>query len=227
MKGVVYTAITGGKDVLTPPAYRLPGVDYLCFTDDPSLPADGWEIRPLGVNHPDPTRVARRPKILAHHFLQAYDWSLWVDANYLITGDLAPLVNEHLSRGPFTAFRQYKRACAYEEPEACIRLDKDDHAVLRAQAARYRSLGMPERLLVPCTSVVLRRHNEPEVASLMEAWWRELELASRRDQVSLPYILWTHPNRFRFFYDGQGPHFDDLSFLTRTPHAIPASHPWR
>ena len=226
MRGVIYTAVTGAKDVLTPPASRLPGVDYLCYTDDPSVRAEGWEMLPLEAHHPDPVRAAKRPKILPHLYLPACDWRLWVDANYRITGDLAPLLDAHLPHGPHFAFRQYKRACAYEEPEACIRHNKDDPVRLRAQAERYRSLGMPEGLPVPCNAVVLRRHGEPDVQGVMEAWWREIELGTRRDQVSLPFILWKHPNRFRFFHEGGTPHFDRLDYLRWTPHAIPESRPW-
>jgi hypothetical protein len=226
MRGVVYTAITAGKDLLTAPAWRLSGVDYVCFTDDISIQAEGWATVPLPEQHPDPVRSAKRPKILPHLHLPDYDWSLWVDANFKIVGDLGPLIDEHLAKGPHFAFRHYKRACAYEEPEACIRHGKDDAGRLRDQARRYRSLGMPEGLPVASNAVVLRRHNEPDVIELMEAWWREIQLGVRRDQVSFPYILWSHPNRFRFFYDGGGPRYDALSFLQWTPHAIQSSPHW-
>jgi hypothetical protein len=226
MTGVVYTAITGGKDVLKTPESRLPGVDYICFTDDPAVNADGWETRSLRAGHPDPTRAAKWPKIMPHLHLPEYDWSLWIDANYWIAGDLTPLVSKHLPKGPFFAFPQYKRACAYEETEQCILQNKDDPVLLRAQSQRYRDLGMPEGLPVPCNSIVLRKHNKPAMIRLMEAWWRELELGSRRDQVSLPYVLWKLPNRFRFFYDGVGPHFDKLPFLRWMHHEIRESFPW-
>ena len=226
MGGVVYTAITGGKDVLKSPAERLPGVDYICFTDDPSTQAEGWQTLPLRAASPDPTRAARWPKLMPHLYLRDYEWSLWIDANYRIVGDLTPLVADHLPTGPHFAFPQYKRTCVYEEVEQCIRQNKDDPALLRAQAERYRDQGMPEGLPVACNSIVLRQHKEPDVIALMEAWWREIELGSRRDQVSLPYLLWKLPNRFRFFYDGSGPHFDVLPYLRWTHHQIPQSSAW-
>jgi hypothetical protein len=223
--GVIYTAIIGGKDVLRPPRHRVPGLGYVCFTDDPSLQSDIWEIRLLGKPHSDPTLVARQLKILAHRCFPDQSWSLWIDANLEIIGDLEPFLREHLPRAPFQTFRHYERRCAYEEIEACIEHKKACPRLLRAQAARYHDAGMPFGLPVPHSSVVLRRHREEAVVEAMERWWGELQGGSRRDQVSLPFVLWRLRTDFGFFFDGERPYHDGFPLLRRWPHAIEASYP--
>lgn len=224
--GVIYTAICGGKDDLQEPEHVIHGVKYVCFTDDPNLRSETWEIRQLEWRHADPTRTARRPKLLPHRHLKGFEWSFWIDGNISITGDLEEFLSRHLALSPFMAFRQFQRTCAYQVVDACIRLNKDDPAVLLAQAARYRKLCMPEGLPVVGSCIMLRRHNEPDVMNLMELWWREVKRHSRRDQMSLPYVLWRNPNEFRFFYDGERPYWNELPFITRRKHLIKASHPW-
>jgi O-antigen biosynthesis protein len=40
--------------------------------------------------------------------------------------------------------------------------------------------------------LLVRRHNDPSCIRLMEAWWRELEINSKRDQISLPFVVREH-----------------------------------
>jgi hypothetical protein len=223
--GVIYTAITGGKDALRPPLHVPPDVRCVCFTDDPSLRSDGWEIRVLDGSEPDPGRHARRPKLLPHLFLPEFEWSLWVDANFQIVGNLEPFLSEHLPRAPFQAFRHGERRCAYDEVEACIAHKKACPSLLRAQAGRYREAGMPDGLAVVQGAVLLRRHKQANVVATMELWWHETTRGSCRDQVSLPYVLWRRPESFGFFFAGGRPSLDEFHPLRRRPHAIEASYP--
>lgn len=39
----MYTSIFGGYDTLKPHP-DIPGVDWVCFTDDPALRQDGWTV---------------------------------------------------------------------------------------------------------------------------------------------------------------------------------------
>src|SRR2546422_511368 len=45
MRKAVYTFIFGGYDDLKSPAIFTPGWDYICFTDDPTLRSDIWDVR--------------------------------------------------------------------------------------------------------------------------------------------------------------------------------------
>lgn len=227
-RGVIYTAITGGKDELRAPGHVLPGVRYVCFTDDLSLRSDIWELRALERTDKDPTRVARRAKILPHRFLPGFDWSLWIDANFDVIGDLRPFLEANLPLAPFQAFQHAERDCAYREMDACVEHKKECPTILAAQAQRYRGLGMPDGRPVVLTGVLLRRHNDPSVVGAMESWWSEICSHSRRDQVSLPFVLWKQPTHFRFFLDDRTIGIEDALPLRRRLHQIEASFPcWR
>ena len=41
---VVYTAIFGGRDNLQEPTAVEPGIEYVCFTDNPRLKSATWRI---------------------------------------------------------------------------------------------------------------------------------------------------------------------------------------
>jgi hypothetical protein len=80
MRVAVCTAIYGKYDALrTHPA--VPGVDFHCFTDDPTLltRAD-WTVH-LAPSDLPPRLAAKRPKVLGPQTppLDAYDVTIWVD----------------------------------------------------------------------------------------------------------------------------------------------------
>lgn len=41
------SCVANNYDWLLPPVWRSPYVHYVCFTDNPTMNASGWEIRPL------------------------------------------------------------------------------------------------------------------------------------------------------------------------------------
>lgn len=221
MKGVIYTAITGGYDDLAVPAQRLDGVDYLCYSDDARSGTGAWRIVPFDWVHNDPGRAAKRVKILAHRYLREYDWSLWLDGNVHITGDLSFFLAEHLPRSPLQAFRHPRRSCIYQEALHCVMRKKDNALTIDSQMARYRREQMPADFGLSENNVLLRQHRHPEVQSVMEFWWREIASGSRRDQLSLSYVLWKHGLAPSFFFAGKKL-LDELPCFRRVEHC----HEW-
>ena len=92
---VVYTAIFGGYDVLQEPKVVSQNCDFICFTDT-KRKIRGWEVREVKASHGDPTRNARMYKILPHRFLGEYKYSVWVDGNVLVRGDVNELIDTYL-----------------------------------------------------------------------------------------------------------------------------------
>lgn len=184
---VIYTAITGGYDELAPLEFKPPDCDLVVFSDSP-MTAEGWQVRPLNYIHPDPTRSARFAKLHPHLFFPDYDFSVWLDGNVGVRGSLRPLLEKLDEKSFLGIFEHPMRNCIYAEGEECIRSKRDDARAIRDQLASYRLEGYPEAAGLWETNVLVRRHNDPACIALMKAWWRELELGSRRDQLSLPVV---------------------------------------
>ena len=219
-KNVIYTAIFGGKDFLHEPEYIPEGFDFVCFTDSETLSSRIWNIRRVKASFPDPVRSARFYKILAHQFLSEYEYSVWVDGNMLVIGDVNKLIGKYmptsslalynhsyLKRRIFGLFwmkdRSFARNCIYTEAEQLIRRTEsgiymDDPVRITEQMERYRKDAYPENHGLATTMVLLRRHNDPDTIRVMQMWWEELSRGSRRDQLSFNYVTWKLHYKFSY-----------------------------
>jgi len=182
---VIYTAVAGGYDKLQPPGFALPGCDFVAFSDD-ELEVEGWQVRPFNYFHSDPTRMARFVKLHPHIYFPEYDHSIWIDANIGIQGDIRVFFDCLSAESSLATFVHPLRNCVYYEGAECIKRKKDSADVIKHHLDRYRAEGVPEEIGMWETNILARRHNEPACIALMTAWWREMEIGSRRDQISLP-----------------------------------------
>jgi hypothetical protein len=180
--------------------YAGDGVDFICFTDDPDLRSDAWTIRLITPGLLDPTRSAKRIKALPHRFLPEYDWSLYIDNTVRLKAKPRWIFDKIFARNnrPFVCFRHYARNCVYAEADRVIELGYDDPERVRAQTRFYRHLGYPENYGLAALPFILRRHNDPELIPIMEAWYQQLLLYSFRDQISFNPVSWYY--RFNFGY---------------------------
>ena len=60
---------------------------------------------------------ARKYKTLPHRFLSDYEYSIWVDGNAKMTGDVNELVNEYLQDKNMAV---YDKMCCVLDPWDCI-----------------------------------------------------------------------------------------------------------
>lgn len=188
-KWVIYTAISGDYDSLKEPLFQNDLFDFVVFSDRP-LFSDRWTWMPLDFLHMDPVREAKRPKILPHIYLPQYEWSVWVDANIFITGDLSYYVNKCIDENKeIGLFRHPEREGIFDEAKACVEKSLDRDEIIDRQVERYTAEGAPNLPLYECNFIV-RRHNDPDVIPVMNRWWSEIDDGSRRDQISFPYAAW-------------------------------------
>lgn len=195
-KIVVYTCITGGYDNLMEPVVINPGVDYICFADNPGMKSKNWKIVPIPEELKGLSEVKqqRGVKILAHRYLSDYDISVWVDGAVQVRGN----VKEYLKSLDFNNFSVFipehpVRKCIYTEKDACIKAKKikgEGIELAEKQMKRYREENFPSNYGLVQTNVMVRRHNDPYSKELMEKWWEELKNYSHRDQLSFNYALW-------------------------------------
>jgi GT2 family glycosyltransferase len=197
-KIVIYSAISGDYDELKRPEYVSEGCDYVCFSDKRIGNHHNWQIRPFDYYNADPTRTARYVKLHPHVYFPDYEWSIWVDANLLIVGDVADFISGMPLNCHVATFKHPDRDCIYDEASKCIDLKLDKPEIIMAQVNRYRSENYPHNLGLSETNVIVRKHNEEDVIQLMNDWWKEIDNGSKRDQLSLNYVAYKNDIRLGF-----------------------------
>ena len=203
---VVYTSIFGGYDEII--KQNLPGGwDWKCFSEENSLSL-----------YTDNNRNAKRFKVLPHRYLQNYEYSIFIDGNMIIRGDVNKLVDKYLSNSNVAFFSHDNnfldsRNCAYREAQTIFKLGeknmnltpergnlnyKDNLELIKNQMERYSMVGYPKDNGLITGMVILRRHNEKDCIEVMEDWWTEIKYNSKRDQLSFNYIAWKNNLKFNY-----------------------------
>lgn len=193
---VVYTAITGGYDRLLRLNDQCVGsarqVAFLDAATRSGAKATGrWEVRDIESRDPDPRRQAKLRKVMPERFFPEARYSLWIDGNVALIHpfDIRRLIDEFLGGADLCIARHHARTCLYQEAAVCRarRLDLAD--VIDRQMTRYRREGFPAGYGLNEAPVILRRHTDA-VREFDRLWWHEICRGSRRDQLSLNYVLW-------------------------------------
>ena len=191
-KVVVYTCITGGYDELRKP-FKTDGVDYICFTDNMTMAANGWELRPIPEKFEGLTdaKIQRMVKILPHKYLRQYDISVYVDGSIEVKADVIEFIKSVYDE-KFSVFipKHPTRSCIYEEYKAVKAIGKDKTDLPDKQMKKYLEEKYPVKNGLTQNNIILRKHNDPECIKLMETWAEEVKNFSHRDQLSLFYSIW-------------------------------------
>jgi hypothetical protein len=187
---LLYTVLVGDHDQLHEIPKKLPGWDYICFTDNPETTSHTWEIQslenPLNL---DPVRLSRHYKINNHLVDSSYDLSVYVDANFRIRGNLdCFLAHAMVKENSLSMLLHPFHHSLAQEFEACIALGKDDEDILRSQYEYYvDQQGFIDDHPHVAASLIIRETGDPQVVSLMKCWFDQLIKWSRRDQVAFNY----------------------------------------
>ena len=196
---IIYTTIFGGYDDITKPT--LPNNwDWKCFSEENSIPL-----------YTDNTRNAKKFKVLPHRYLQDYEYSIFIDGNMYVVGNVNELIEKYLSDSNIAFFDHNKnrmdpRDCIYDEYNAIMNLGKNDPnqnfkdnpQVMYDQVKRYQDEGYPSHNGLITGMVILRRHNEKDCIRVMEDWWTEIKYGSKRDQLSFNYVAWKSNTKFNY-----------------------------
>ncbi|WP_158588751.1 glycosyltransferase domain-containing protein [Butyrivibrio sp. X503] len=189
-KLVIYTAIIGDYDYLASPLFIDDGVEYVCFTDQRKLQSDIWNIEYI---HTDPScnheEVVRKFKCLPHMFFGEYDSSIWMDASITIKSSMIEMIYKYQNSADLMLFPHYERVCIYDEAAVCIANHKSDKERIIKQINYYYNNGYQFNNGLYCGGLIVRNHNISEVKKTMEDWHSEIVKYSKRDQISLPYVI--------------------------------------
>ena len=216
-KIAIYTSIFGGYDDLPKISFKPKNCDFLCFTED-NIKSTDWNVIHSPIIYKDSNRNAKRFKILPHKYLSDYDYSIWIDGNMDVVGDVNKLIEQYLKDASIAFYSHNNnkldpRNCPYEEankilelgsinmqrwPERGILNYKDNPKVITKQMQNYHYSGFPHNNGLITGMVILRKHNHLDCIKVMEQWWSEISYNSKRDQLSFNYSAWKQDIKFNY-----------------------------
>lgn len=194
-KIAVYTAITGDFDGLKE-NQNTNNADFFAYLEQPHQ-SSTWNTRLIDFKGKTNNLTAKYYKLHPHKLFPDYEYSLWIDGSVELVADARDLVKLYLKNSSWAVHKHASRTCIIDEAFACVEMGKADPDVLSKQVARYivgekypRNNGLAEN------TVILRRHNDPDVIKVNEDWWKECNEWSHRDQISFNYVAWK--NNFEY-----------------------------
>ena len=191
-KKIVYTCICGDYDSLVKQKYVAEDYTYVCFTDNPDYLKKGkvfnWIIRPLVFDKLDATRNNRWHKLHPHLLFPDCEISIYIDANINI---LSPYLFEKIETTDkdLLIHKHYDRDCVFDEAQKIKSLHKDSDENIDKMLAFLEQEKMPRHYGLTENNILCRK-NTPLCRKIMEEWWYFVLNYTKRDQMSLMYVLW-------------------------------------
>jgi len=195
-RGVVYICITNDyDDIKEIEIYKYidKNWDYICFTDNKKNIEQKqigiWEIKSLQFNELDNIRNNRWHKINTHILFPQYEQSIYIDSNInILTSFLFDFIKDNQSQ--IILPRHCERNCIYDEYNAVLKFHMDNPKLIMEELNLLKKSNMPHNYGLCENNIIYRRHNTPEIINLMKEWWFMISNYSKRDQLSLMYLLW-------------------------------------
>lgn len=201
MKTNLITAIYGAHDDLKPLPLGHGFDEAICYTDNPKLRSDTWQIVLQPFPDMSPRLASKMPKFTPWKFSTADLW-VWLDGSFTITntgfkdfclsslGEHELVVWDHPDR--------HMRPDVYAEANFSRHMEKYQNQNLDQQVAHYASRGLPAGSgLYACGTIVWRDTEACRVFG--EAWMSENLRWTIQDQLSFPYLAWKLQPNFTTF----------------------------
>lgn len=183
MRPIVYTTIYGDYDNLKDQPDI--GADYICFTDNPNLKSDCWEIRY------EPIYQHLHPRLRAkfHKLICPFDTlSLFIDGSMTIVNpNIIDELSKFLHNGWATYIHPSGRTCIETELAESLRMLKYQNIPIKEQVIHYFKQGFPRDFGMWACGVMLR---DGKFSDFGSKWMLENLAWTYQDQISLPYLVW-------------------------------------
>lgn len=189
----VYTVVFGKYDNICEPLCAPDNIDYYCVTDQNiDLTNSKWKKIDISGFRDDLDKFTnveknRFFKMMPNKIFEDYEYSVYIDGNIQIIADLTPFIHKIQVPG-IAAHWHSSRDCVYDEMKAALQAKKESEKNLARHKEHLIQENYPPHYgLLECN--VLARKHTAFCNLMMEQWWSEFETFSKRDQLSLPYVL--------------------------------------
>jgi hypothetical protein len=190
----VYTVLLGDYETLNEqPVARDSQTDFICFTDNRNIVSNSWKFSYIDPVFPmDLARSSRIPKLCPHRHLKDYDSSLYIDNSIILKKTPEVIYKDFMESKnvDMVCIKHSYRETVLDEFIEVAWLQLDDLNTIMEQLNTYH-LTTPEVLIEKpyMSGLLLRKHNDDCVVKTMEEWLAHVLRYSRRDQLSLNYVL--------------------------------------
>ena len=190
-KIAIYTAMIGEYDDIYQPEMIDEQYDYYLFSDNVVEKKVGvWNVRHVKYINKDKTRIARYVKTHPHELLSEYEATIWIDANVdIISKELyrrgINLLTENVD---IAGIKHPLRDCIYDEAFLVLANGLEFETIIYKWCHYLRNSQYPKNNGLYESNVLFRRNNDV-VIKANSLWWHFIEEYSRRDQLSLNYVL--------------------------------------
>lgn len=208
----IYTCVVGGYDEINEPKMVEEKCDYYIISD--KKPEKDSVYRYININEViegdihDDVRKNRYCKINAHKIFNRYRYSVYIDGNIVLNRNITKYI-QNLPRTRIITLAKVSYKSIYAEALRCMMHGRDDKERFLGQVEKYWLEGMPDDFGLAVPAIMIREHNNPVCRKLMADWWDEINKYSKRDMISLSYVLWKN-----------GYTIEDVGTLSHKPDVI-------
>lgn len=198
-KIVIYSCVSGNYDSINSPMFINENVDYILFVDDENVPNNSyWKLKkiPEKLKKYSPSLKNRYIKMHPNELFPDYDYSIYIDGNVIITGDILPFIDTVNTKTGLAIHTHSLRNCLQDEFVECVNCSKGNKKMMKKQIKKYYDEGFPKHFGIYECNVIFTQIGENS-KSIYEMWWKEFcDSQSNRDQFSLPYVIWKMKYKF-------------------------------
>lgn len=184
-KGVVYTTIFN-DDILYDPDFVTSGVDYVCFTNNPNLKSNIWEIMLINNFNLDSNVDNYSIKMLPYNYLKNYDYSVWVDSDFKIIGNIEEFIDIYSSGSSMFVTNYLDN---YLNSNSIKNFISSNDGLIEDKINQYKNQKFNSYEKMIETSIIYRRHDDSNLYEVMADWYHETKNFCEIDQITLPYVL--------------------------------------
>ena len=195
---LVYSCYFGVYEPFNPKATGSgAGYDRIVLTDQP-VSSPGIQIMQgvLGAEPGDATTLSRLAKMRPHLFFAQYDWVIYIDNSASLLVDPFDMIAQIEAAqggeapGGRYLFPHQRRTCAYREARLCMKKGRIPRADYRRQIQHYQAAGFPMDRGLFVNTMMVQKMGDPATDAFNDAWYAHFLTFSKRDQISLPFMLW-------------------------------------